>query len=149
MIKNFDNEYKFLSNFYESPLVDTDRYHLTYPTVEHFFQAMKTENEALRREIANASTPGQAKKLGRRVPLRKDWEKIKQQVMYVGLTFKFENSDLRQKLLETGDEELVEGNTWHDNYWGTCTCPKCGDKGKNMLGKLLMELRENLKKNNP
>ena len=69
---------------------------------------MKTENEALRREIANAPTPGQAKKLGRRVPLRKDWEKIKQQVMYVGLTFKFENSDLRQKLLETGEEELAE-----------------------------------------
>ena len=52
----------------------------------------------------------------------------------------------KKQLLETGDEELIEGNRWHDNVFGSCFCPKCGDKGQNMLGKLLMELRDKLKK---
>lgn len=63
-----------------------------------------------------------------------------------GLRLKFTDPELKSKLLATGDEELVEGNTWHDRTWGRCVCSKCGGQGQNLLGQLLMELREEIKK---
>lgn len=144
MIVDFDREYSFLSNFYDSPFVHEG---ITYPTNEHFFQAMKTLDQEERKKIAAAATPGQSKRLGRHVALRPDWEAIKLDVMKEGLALKFADPKLREKLLATGDEILVEGNWWHDNTWGSCHCPLC-DKipGKNLLGKALMELRTNLHK---
>ena len=68
--------------------------------------------------------------------------------MLIGLRKKFANPELRDLLLATGDEELVEGNYWHDNEWGNCTCPRCKNiPGKNKLGKLLMQVREEIKNN--
>lgn len=143
MIVDFDREYSFLSNFYDSPFVHEG---ITYPTNEHFFQAMKTLDQEERKKIAAAATPGQSKRLGRHVELRPDWEAIKLDVMKEGLALKFADPKLREKLLATGDEILVEGNWWHDNTWGSCHCPLC-DKipGKNLLGKALMELRSDLR----
>lgn len=139
MIAIFDNEYAFLSNFYESPF-EVDG--ITYPTVEHFFQAMKSKDVEGRKKIAAAPTPGKAKRLGRTIELRKDWEEIKVAVMKFGLAQKFRIPELREKLLATGNEELIEGNFWHDNTWGNCLCADCQDiPGRNMLGMLLMELR--------
>ena len=142
MIVEFDGDYAFLSNFYPSTI-----YHegITYPTNEHFFQAMKTLDIDERKAIAAAETPGLAKRMGRNVKLRPDWEQVKVDVMRTGLMLKFTDAALAEKLLATGDEELVEGNWWHDNTWGNCHCTECSRKGgRNLLGMLLMELRKEL-----
>ena len=137
MIAIFDNEYAFLSNFYESPF-EVDG--ITYPTVEHFFQAMKSKDVEGRKKIAAAPTPGKAKRLGRTIELRKDWEEIKVAVMKFGLAQKFRIPELREKLLATGNEELIEGNWWGDRFWGVCD-----GVGENYLGKLLMEVRQEIR----
>lgn len=144
-IDRFDGKYAFLSNFFDSEIVDDDNIH--YPTVEHYFQAMKTTDKAERFDIAVQPTPGKAKRKGRHVVLRSDWEKIKDSVMLEGLRQKFSKEPFRTLLLDTGDSLLEEGNTWHDNYWGICYCVNCQDvMGKNHLGKLLMQVRDEIKK---
>lgn len=144
MINIFDGEFAFLSNFYHSPISDTDNT-ITFPTVEHYFQAAKTLNDAEAREIAAADTPGRAKRLGRHCALRPDWEDIKIDVMRDALRLKFAIPELREKLIATSDEELCEGTTWHDRFWGICTCDRCGGRGENHLGQLLMEIRKEIK----
>ena len=141
-IDKFEGEFEFLSNFYNSPITWMG---VEYPTVEHFFQAMKTFDLDEREAIAATPTPGKAKRMGRSVQLREDWEEAKDTYMQVGLMLKFAHPDLKKKLLATGDAELVEGNTWHDNIWGDCRCDKCsGRKGENRLGRLLMKIRKEL-----
>lgn len=143
MINRFEGKYSFLSNFYQSTISDGN---LMFPTVEHMFQAAKTTDMVEYEKIACARTPNEAKYLGRHVALRKDWEEVKEQVMYKALVEKFSIPDLRRLLLATGDEELVEGNVWHDNTWGNCTCERCRNiEGQNKLGKLLMKIREEIK----
>ena len=143
MIDCFDGKWAFLSNFYWNEI---EHEGIIYPTNEHFFQAMKTLDNDERRQIANCLTPGQAKRMGRRVALRSDWESVKEDVMLLGLCLKFADEQLADWLLETGDEELVEGTTWHDNEWGNCSCSKCINiEGKNKLGKLLMRVRDMIK----
>lgn len=143
MINKFEGKYDFLSNFYPSQItIDS----VNYPTVEHAFQAAKTRSFLKRIEISKLDTPREAKKVGRQVKLRSDWETIKDQVMYDCLKEKFKITELREKLLATGNEELIEGTIWHDNYWGNCSCEKCKNiEGKNMLGKTLMKVREELR----
>lgn len=137
VIDKFDGtEYGFLSNFYSSPIQYEG---IVYPTVEHMFQALKALDIETRKKIANAATPGQAKRLGRSVALREDWEEVKVDVMRTALQLKFSDPTLRAKLIATGDAELIEGNTWNDRFWGVCR-----GTGKNMLGHLLMELRFSL-----
>lgn len=143
MINCFDGKWAFLSNFHNSEIEFEG---ITYPTNEHFFQAMKTLDVNERRAIANCATPGQAKRMGRQVALRPDWEEVKIDVMREGLYRKFADEELADWLLDTGDEELVEGTWWHDRYWGVCKCAKCGGKGENHLGQLLMEVRSAIKK---
>lgn len=142
VIDSFEGEYEFLSNFYPSEINIGG---IKYPTVEHAFQAMKVADTRVRLKIAAAPTPGQAKRMGRSVDLRPDWEQVKMAVMQICLQKKFDIPELREKLLATGNAELIEGNTWHDNCWGSCHCPKCGNKGTNWLGKLLMNRRVMLK----
>ena len=143
MIDCFDGHWAFLSNFYWNEIEFEG---IAYPTNEHFFQAMKTLDVNERRAIANCLTPGRAKRMGRRVALRPDWEDVKESVMLEGLCLKFADEQLADWLLETGDEELVEGTTWHDNEWGNCSCPKCAHiEGKNKLGRLLMIVRDMIK----
>lgn len=133
-IDKFDGEYRFLSNFYHSPIVLDG---ITFPTVEHAFQAMKTNSHYERQMIAECSTPGAAKSFGRKVKLRSDWEQVKENIMEICLCRKFDNPELRQMLLDTGDAILIEGNTWGDTYWGICN-----NIGQNKLGQLLMKVRE-------
>lgn len=142
VIDCFDGEYAFLSNFYEHPI---DINGVTYKSTEHAFQAMKATNKADHDLIVNAQTPGQAKRLGKKIQLRSDWEDIKYIVMQDILRIKFASPELGQMLMATGDATLIEGNTWHDNLWGNCTCPRCADKvGKNWLGNILMGVRQDL-----
>lgn len=136
-IDKFDGEYAFLSNFYPSNI-----YHdgICYPTVEHAFQAAKTMNLDERMKIANLETPGKAKRAGRQVALRSDWENVKYEIMKELVTIKFINPSLRKLLLETKSYELIEGNDWNDTCWGVCN-----GIGQNNLGKILMQVREDLK----
>ena len=143
MINCFDGEFAFLSNFYPSPITDGN---LIFPTVEHMFQAAKTATIEEYEMIAAADTPGQAKRLGKKVILREDWEEVKDDIMYQALWLKFSIPEFREKLLATGNKKLIEGNTWHDNTWGDCSCERCKDiKGQNKLGKMLMQIREEIK----
>ena len=142
MIDKFEGEYAFLSNFYEHPIQYNG---ITYPTNEHFFQAMKSLKEEERKMIAAAPTPRAAKCLGRAITLRSDWELIKYDMMLLGLRLKFCDKELRSKLRATGDEILIEGNWWHDNTWGDCSCEQCKYvHGRNELGKLLMQVRNEI-----
>jgi len=133
MINRFNGGFAFLSNFSLSPIV-VDR--IKYPTVEHAFQASKTLVRQERQVIAYAATPGQAKKMGRRLNLRSDWAEVKVDVMWELVREKFRDSKLKAKLLATGCEELIEGNTWGDTFWGVHQ-----GVGQNQLGKILMEVR--------
>lgn len=141
MIHGFDNKYSFLSNFYACQV---EYEGITYPTSEHAFQAAKSLDPDIRKWIAAASTPGQAKRRGRSIELRSDWEEIKDQVMLDIVREKFKNEDMRARLLMTigeGYDGFCEDNYWHDNYWGNCNCERCKNiEGKNMLGKILMDV---------
>lgn len=137
MIDKFAGSYRWLSNFWSAE-VEYDG--VRYPTTEHAFQAAKTEDLGQRRHVRKAKTPGEAKKLGRQVTLRSGWESMKDAVMLDLNRQKFRDPDLREKLLATGDQELVEGNTWGDTYWGVVR-----GKGKNRLGKILMQIRSELR----
>jgi len=138
-INRFENEYAFLSNFYETPVMYNN---ILWRTSEHAYQAAKTDDPIAITEIANCRTPGQAKRLGQKVKLKSDWDKIKIGVMKEIISNKFKNINLIDKLMETLGMPLIEGNHWHDNFWGDCNCSKCKNiKGQNHLGKILMSLR--------
>lgn len=132
-ITSFSGEYRFLSNFYRSPIVYRG---LTYPTVEHAFQAAKSNDFSMRLVISEVGSPALAKKIGRNLPLPSDWETKKLKVMEELLREKFRDSRLRFLLLSTGTRHLEEGNRWGDRFWGTVN-----GQGKNHLGKLLMQVR--------
>lgn len=135
-IDSFSGPYAFLSNFSPSSIsVDG----IEYPTVEHAYQAAKTLDENERRRIAKLPNAAAAKKAGRQVVLRREWEQVKVAVMRDLLQRKFADPHLQAKLRATADEKLVEGNWWGDRFWGVCN-----GRGENWLGKLLMEIRAQL-----
>lgn len=136
MIDQFKNKYFFLSNYYNRPVTYNG---IQFYNVESAFQAQKCPERI--HEFTHLA-PNEAKALGRRVTLRRDWEQIKDNIMYEIVKAKFtQHRDLRDKLLATGDEELQEGNTWNDTYWGVDIHT---NKGKNKLGKILMTIRAEL-----
>jgi ribA/ribD-fused uncharacterized protein len=113
-------------------------------TGEHDFQSRKTHDLKWKTRILVAPTPGEAKRLGRRAPLREDWEQVKLDEMRdVVLRKALSEPDFVDWLRQTGTARIVEYNTWHDNVWGICTCNDCQEKSaSNLLGKVLMEIRE-------
>jgi ribA/ribD-fused uncharacterized protein len=142
-ITSFSGDYAWLSNFF--PLRPEHRIAfagLEWSTVEHAYQASKTIIRGEQILINRCHWPGSAKRIGRTVTLRSDWDSVKVAMMEDFLSQKFEDPELTRKLLATGDAKLVEGNLWHDNFWGSCTCPRCANHGQNWLGILLMELRD-------
>lgn len=144
MIKSFSGSNSFLSNFYSSPLTWEG---MEWPTAEHAYQAAKTLDMKEREAIRQAKTPSQAKRMGREVTLRADWEEVKVATMESILWQKFQRKTLADLLLSTGNESLVEGNNWHDNFWGQCQCIKCANDSLtgNNLGMLLMKIRKLLR----
>ena len=136
-ISSFRGENSFLSNMSSSPVKLGE---VTYPTVEHAFQAAKTTDPTERAKILAAKTAAEAKKIGKTVTLRKNWNQMREEVMEKALRAKFEqNPELKKKLIDTGDVDLIESNTWGDTFWG-----QVNGKGENKLGKLLMKIRKEL-----
>lgn len=152
IIAPFSDEYSFLSNFYPCNLF---YFGTLWPTVEHAYQFAKLpigSRRDYRERFLNCDTPGKAKRLGREVPLRSCWDEIKLNVMEDLVRRKFndvENPDLAGQLVSLADTPevkivLVETNHWHDNFWGTCGCERCGNRGENRLGLILMKVRDEL-----
>jgi ribA/ribD-fused uncharacterized protein len=138
MIDKFTDQHAFLSNFYPAPVRGYEDTDVEYPTVEHAYQAAKTLSEGERMMIRACSTPGKAKRMGQRITIRPDWLKRRNGVMLALVGKKFHpGSQLWDKLVATGIEELVEGNNWGDTYWGICN-----GVGQNVLGRQLMYLRD-------
>lgn len=135
-----DGEYGVFSNFAPFPIFIN---HESWPTVEHYFQACKFDDNSIKEKIKSLSSPMSAAREGRdrKNPLRDDWEKIKDSIMLEALRAKFkQHPRLRKELLLTKNAVIVE-HTSNDFYWADG-----GDgTGKNMLGKLLMKVREELK----
>lgn len=137
-IESFTGPYRFLSNFWPSPVEYGTR---IYNHVEGAFQAAKTTDHLSQERIREMVSPAAAKAEGRRVVMREDWQEVKLSVMESCLRAKFASgSELATLLLATEDAVLVEGNWWGDVFWGMCR-----GEGENNLGKLLMKIREELK----
>jgi ribA/ribD-fused uncharacterized protein len=142
VIDRFRGKYRFLSNFYicsievQEDIPNHGAVNIVYPSVEHAFQAAKSFALWYRLAVREADSPGDAKRMGKEIRLRPGWENIKVTIMLELLHKKFSHPDLREKLLQTGYAELIEGNYHGDREWGVC-----GGEGKNLLGKLLMQVR--------
>lgn len=155
MINGFFDEFRFLSNFWYSeievgsiswpngprpdgrPLIS---YH-SYATVEHAYQVMKLTNEEERRQVREATTPGRAKRVAYKMAtFREDWDEVKVDIMRLLVTIKFStHKDLAEMLVLTHPHELEETNHWGDVFWGVCD-----GVGENQLGKILMDVRDEL-----
>lgn len=137
-IDRFQDEYRFLSNFYPATVKIAG---LTFPSSEHAYQAFKSDRKELVTKFCDPNmTAGQAKRLGKQLNLRKDWEDIKVGLMYSLVRDKFtRHEELKKELLDTGDSVLIEGNTWGDKTWGVCD-----GEGLNILGQILMLVRSEI-----
>lgn len=139
-IDTFDGKHAWLSNFYPAPVV-LDRV-FPCPSVEHAYQAAKTLRIGQRLKIIEAPSAAIAKRLGKTVIMRPDWDsvwKLPTMEDLVRQKFTFDQR-LSNLLLETGSVDLIEGNWWGDTYWGVCK-----GVGKNNLGKILMRVRKELR----
>ena len=136
VIDKFRGDYAFLSNFAECKVFYNG---LKFPSVEHAFQAAKSIDIKEQEIFAKLELPAEAKRLGGQIQLRKDWESVKVKIMEDLLRQKFNQEPYKELLLRTKDYELIEGNTWNDRFWGVCN-----GTGRNMLGELLMKIRDEL-----
>jgi ribA/ribD-fused uncharacterized protein len=144
-ILEFQGPYRFLSNF-EGPEVKFGS--LWFPKVEHAYQAAKSLDIEVRKTFINPLlSPGLAKKMGKppKMVLRSDWEKVRLPVMEILVRQKFLYQECLSKLLATENAKLVEGNYWHDNFWGDCYCYDCKKiVGANHPGLILMGIRDEM-----
>lgn len=139
-IKGFFNDYRWLSNFH---LCQIEYSGLVWNSTEHAYQAAKTLNHDEYTAVHLAETPNKAKKLGKKLTIRDDWDSVKIQIMTELTIIKYKIPELREKLLATGDAYLEESNWWHDKFWGTCQ-----GVGENHLGKIIMDIRQKIKEEN-
>ena len=137
MIEKFEGRWRFLSNFYECEI---EHQGIIYKSVEAFYVAMKCNNEQMingkhytigdfREMISHIPSPGIVKKIGKQIQIRKDWVDKRLDFMNWAVREKFKNEELKELLLSTEDMTLIEGNVWHDNFYGQCSCDKCKGKG--------------------
>ena len=142
VIVEFAGEYRFLSNFWPAEVTFDG---VKYPTVEHAYQAAKSVDADARELIASSPTPGGAKRAGQAITLRDDWEVIKVPVMAGLVAEKFAtHPELTTLLLNTHGMSIVEGNSWHDTFWGCCSCEEHDGAGENHLGTILMSVRSTI-----
>ncbi len=141
MIREFKQEYRWLSNF--AP-VNIKIGGISYPSVEHAYMSEKSLDKSWKEFCANEeNSAGKVKRASRDILLRDDWDSIKVCVMKECLEQKFLQNPYKELLIQTGCQRIEEGNNWGDTFWGVCL--KSG-KGKNTLGNLIMEIRSNIKK---
>lgn len=139
MISEFQGNYRWLSNFWRCK-IEIDG--IVFESAEHAYQAHKPLSNRDMLWVAAAQSSGAAKRRGARVIIRPDWNNVKVDIMRKVVTAKFrQNKYLMKLLLETGNQQLVEGNTWGDRFWG-----KCDGVGQNWLGRILMDVRSEAKK---
>ena len=135
LIPALQGEYRFLSNFHPCPI--RTKSGLVFPSSEHAYQAFKTTNQSTRRYFTTLPEPGDAKRLGKTLVLRRGWNEMRPRVMLNILRAKFfQNLELGMRLVNTCDAKIVEGNWWGDKYFGVCN-----GIGENVLGLLLMQVR--------
>lgn len=132
-IQKFDGYYAFLSNFW---ICNIQYEGETYSSVEHAYVAAKTTDPFIREQIRASGSPGQVKRFGRSIVLRPNWNEIRIPTMRALVAQKFQDEELRTKLLATGVAALIEGNHWGDRFWGVYQ-----GQGENHLGRILMEVR--------
>ena len=148
VVNGFFGPYRFLSNFHVAPVVYEG---IKYPSSENAYQAAKSLDPNVRKMFVDYIdpisgqrvdvTPSQSKKMGRKIECRSDWEEVKYKIMFEIVMDKFtRNPELSEMLLETGDRYLEETNHWKDTCWGVCD-----GVGTNWLGKILMDVRNELK----
>lgn len=138
----FRGDLRFLSNYADTPFWMPEL-GATAASGEHAFNALKTLDPGQRAGVLAAGSPGEAKRRGRSVTLRPGWDRgVRVYAMTRVVAAKFAAPDRAGLLAATGDLSLVETNDWHDQFWGSCLCPRHeGTPGVNMLGELLMTMR--------
>lgn len=148
-LKGFSGERAFLSNFCqreftippeENPFESKP---FVVKSAEHAFQCQKATTLEDFNSILSQPSPADAKYTARNIQMRSDWEDVKVDIMRRVLSHKFEDPELREMLLATGDDELVEENYWFDDFWGVDSIHNLG--GQNWLGKILMEIRDSIR----
>jgi ribA/ribD-fused uncharacterized protein len=150
-IDAFSGKYRFLSNFYPAVVRVEDMF---YTSVEHGYQCAKINDIEIKRMVSEIVRPGDVKVYVHQLLLdqpelkRSDWQDISLPTMEFFLCQKFQQNLFSKLLEDTGTRELVEGNTWHDNFYGDCRCGNkhgghedCLQAGENHLGRLLMQIR--------
>lgn len=148
MITEFRGEYRWLSNFYKLQypiMVYINGGEYLFHTTENLYQGMKCkhDDDMIRCSVLTA---GESKAFGKIVELCEDWDEIRLDAMYEINRMKYDQPFFKEKLLSTGEQVIVEGNTWHDNFFGNCSCEKCNDIiGFNHLGILIMKIRDEIK----
>jgi len=151
VISSFTGKYWFLSNYYLQKRMPIEINGLQFTSGEAAFQCGKIympdgSYDEVKETLFTIYDPNLAKRLGRKVNIRPDWEVVKDARMLDVIRAKFKHKKLRHMLLGTGTAILIEGNHWHDNYWGDCNCPECRNiKGLNHLGQILMKVREEIR----
>lgn len=133
MIKSFQGKNRFLSNFWPAKVMLDG---VEYPSTENAYQAAKTLDLEARKVFVDCAS-NVAKQLGKMLEVRPDWKEVSLGIMLDLNRQKYQDEELKAKLKATGDQELVEGNTWGDTFWGVC-----GGVGENHLGKILMQVRK-------
>jgi ribA/ribD-fused uncharacterized protein len=138
VINDFRGAYRWLSNFH---MCEVHHENMVYPSTEHAYQAAKTNDLAARLPFCGHDLScGEARRAGQRLVVRRDWNCHRLTVMYSVVVDKFtRHEDLKRMLVATGSAQLVEGNTWGDQFWGVCD-----GKGYNSLGLILMMVRDHL-----
>lgn len=137
-IQSFRGKHFFLSNFYPCNVEINGE---TYQTAEHYYQSQKATSDVVRKAIATVPDAKMAKKLGRNIVIRPDWDDVKDDVMLTALRAKFSIPELAKMLVDTGNAIIEESNSWGDTYWGIDSDT---GKGQNKLGKMLMRIRDEI-----
>lgn len=142
MVHEFRGKYHFLSNFYVTPVMYKDT---LYPSSEHAYMSAKSTDPVWKSYCSNNNiSPGNVKRESKHIKLVDNWDRIKLIVMEDVLRSKFENVHMKKLLLETGNQNLQEGNYWNDKFWGV-DLKESPNMGENNLGRLLMKIRDELK----
>lgn len=140
MIKEFQGEYRWLSNFAK---VNIRLSGINYPSVEHAYMSAKSKDTGWKKFCMSCQDPGTVKRISKEIEVVSNWEDIKVTVMRECITQKFNQEPFKTLLLNTGTQHIQEGNRWGDKFWGVCLKT---NRGQNILGTIIMDVRKELAK---